>query len=405
MDDSIYLTPYELQLRSENEKLKKQLKEMGELYSEEEEKHYQTNQILLADQKELKEKIQALENRMAAADCFLSTSTCSLQNEHDSSLYHTLSKDYAELQKNFQSVCDEKFELEAEIEEKKETIKKLQKVVLNLSLKNYGNEELQGIIEELQQKNFALEELIKKLNYNIHEMAEVNRDLQNRVCSLQNQIDNLQFCKVFDEPPITLFDELEGIKQDDESEVDKINAENNIVQNALEFNDYENEEVASTNTANEPMSLNENVQVALDLSIDVEFLVHAEDLQEDILLAEKSIPFLLPENVKLKSSQNFTEPYCLKCGSNSISTISLPFESFNDNMETNVSSTVSLPTLRNFEHKGDFIDVITNAQCRRINDQRCNASILKDVSNNRRTETPRVSTSKLLGSFFLFIFH
>jgi predicted nucleic acid-binding Zn-ribbon protein len=92
MDDSTNMSPTELQLRSVNERLKKTMKEMEELYSNEEEKSYQRIRTLLEEQKELKEKIENLQNRLENAESFSSAASSapssprSKDSKHDSAI-------------------------------------------------------------------------------------------------------------------------------------------------------------------------------------------------------------------------------------------------------------------------------------------------------------------------------
>jgi DNA repair exonuclease SbcCD ATPase subunit len=235
MDDSTNMSPTELQLRSVNERLKKTMKEMEELYSNEEEKSYQQIQRLLEEQKELKEKIENLQNRLENAESFSSASSSAPSSpssedpKHDSAidvsfvahpkneystLYKSLCKDYAELQDNFQTISDDKSELESKVDKMTQHINTLKEVVGNLRLKNSANQEWQVLFEDLQLKNGAHEEEIQKLKSVNDELCQTNQELYKTVCRLQSEIDDLQRYKLNESPmsQMSLFDEIEAVK-------------------------------------------------------------------------------------------------------------------------------------------------------------------------------------------------
>jgi predicted nucleic acid-binding Zn-ribbon protein len=235
MDDSTNMSPTELQLRSVNERLKKTMKEMEELYSNEEEKSYQRIRTLLEEQKELKEKIENLQNRLENAESFSSAASSAPsspsfkdskhdsaidvsfvahpKNEH-STLYKSLCKDYAELQDNFQTISDDKSKLESKVDKMTQHLNTLKEVVANLRLKNSANQEWQYLFEDLQLKNEAHEEEIQKLKSINDELCQTNQELYKTVCRLQSEIDDLQRYKLNESPmsQMSLFDEIEAVK-------------------------------------------------------------------------------------------------------------------------------------------------------------------------------------------------
>jgi G-protein signaling modulator 2 len=178
---------------------------------------------------------------------------------------------------------------------------------------------------------------------------------------------------------------------------------------ALELNDYEMECRVRTSIRvaiqSDPMSIIKDGRVVLDSSSDLECPLLADDLEEDedLPLDPTSISFALREDGKATSVPNLTEAmtkYCIDCSNGLRPGKVLPVKHLGDGMQTNVSSARSLPNVKNVEHEGDLFDIIARTQCRRIDDQRCDPAILKDVSNNslRQTDTFRVSNSKLYDS-------
>uniref|UniRef100_A0A914QPD8 Uncharacterized protein n=1 Tax=Panagrolaimus davidi TaxID=227884 RepID=A0A914QPD8_9BILA len=223
MDESTNMSPTELQLRSVNERLKKTMKEMEELYSNEEEKNYQQIQTLLEEQKELKEKVEILQNRLDNAEYFSSSSSsCSSQTEYNHGLtVHTnfnqnfddslisFNDDFTELQNSFQLVSEEKTELESKVDKLNQFIKSLQETV-----------------KDLQFQNVTQEEKIEELNSINWDLYQTNQDLYKTVCRLQSENDELKSssCKL-DESQISLFDELEAVKQKELSEEENVEKE------------------------------------------------------------------------------------------------------------------------------------------------------------------------------------
>uniref|UniRef100_A0AC35EXV6 Uncharacterized protein n=1 Tax=Panagrolaimus sp. PS1159 TaxID=55785 RepID=A0AC35EXV6_9BILA len=229
MDDSSNMSPIELQLRCVNERLKKTMKEMEELFSNEEEKSYQQIQTLLEEQKELKEKVETLQNRLDNAE-FLSSSSSlsspsssfSSQTEYNHGLtVHTsfhknfddslisFNDDFAELQNSFQLVSEEKIELESKVDKLNQFIQSLQETVKDLQFQNVTQEEK---IEELNSVNWDL--------------YQTNQDLYKTVCRLQSENDELKRSSYkLDESQISLFDELEAVKQKELSEKENVEKE------------------------------------------------------------------------------------------------------------------------------------------------------------------------------------
>uniref|UniRef100_A0AC34FLW5 Uncharacterized protein n=1 Tax=Panagrolaimus sp. ES5 TaxID=591445 RepID=A0AC34FLW5_9BILA len=177
---------------------------------------------------------------------------------------------------------------------------------------------------------------------------------------------------------------------------------------ALELNDYEMECRVRTSIRvaiqSDPMSIIKDGRVVLDSSSDLECPLLLSDGEEDadLPLDPTSISFALREDGKATSVPNLTEAmtkYCIDCSNGLRPGKVLPLKNQNlgDNMHSNVSSARSLPNVKNIEQEGNLFDIIARTQGRRIDDQRCDPAILKEVSSNslRQTDTFRVSNSKL----------
>uniref|UniRef100_A0A914Q9B1 Uncharacterized protein n=1 Tax=Panagrolaimus davidi TaxID=227884 RepID=A0A914Q9B1_9BILA len=376
MEDFNNFSPTELQLKSENEKLKKRLKEMEELYSEEEEKSYQKIQSLMQEKKEMKEKIETLQNRINNFESFSSSpsKTCSSsplsKNKHDSILYQSLSKDYEILLENFHAVCDEKLELEEKIDKMNKQIKKLEKVVE----RNLDEKEMYEIIEKLQIENSAKEEMIQKLNTLNSEMCQINQ------------------------PQITLFDELEEIKQKELQE----NGEESESE-LTEMNNIENNEPSKI--AKEEIKEEINHQTTLSLPHKNFGLSMFEKYISTYGFQMRKLDFAEASKIMFAIQKSFTNIETSRFF-NSDFQIIIPTKMlakyFDDNVEqSDISSTFSFPTVIHFENEtNNMFDIIAFAQSRRIDSQRCDSSMIKDLSNKFQNGFISVSNSKFRGTLF-----
>jgi tetratricopeptide (TPR) repeat protein len=177
---------------------------------------------------------------------------------------------------------------------------------------------------------------------------------------------------------------------------------------ALELNDYDMECKVRNSIRiaiqSDPMSILKEGRVVLDSTSDLECPLLLDD--DDLLLEDEqpldpsSISFAFREDGKATSVPNLTEAmtkFVVDCANGQRGGKVLPMKNLGDSLQQkNMSLARSLPNVKNVVEgeEVDVLDMIINSQ-RRREYQRCDASILKDTSNNSLRQTDTLCTAKL----------